>query len=227
LRLAAFYSGGKDSTFSIFKLKEMGHDIVCLISMYPSRDDNYLFHYPNIWLTKYLAEAMQIPLTPFVVNKGSEEEAEAIRNAVLQVKAEYDIQGIVHGAISSNFQNELFKRICFDNRLVMFAPLWNAVPIDYMHKLLAMNFNIIIVAVAAMGLERSWLGRSLDRNSIALMELLSKKYGFNLSFEGGEVETLVLDCPLYSKRLDIKKAAVHWDGQRGIFEILEATLVPK
>ena len=26
---------------------------------------------------------------------------------------------------------------------------------------------------------------------------------------------------------DIKKAIVHWDGQRGIFEILEVTLIPK
>lgn len=196
--------------------------------MYPSRDDSFLFHYPNIWLTEYLAEAMQIPLHPFIVNKGSKEgELEALKNAVLQVKAQYDIQGIVHGTISSNFQNELFKKICSDNHLVMFVPLWNAVPIDYLHKLLAMNFDIIIVSVAAMGLERGWLGRSLSKNSIALLESLSKKYGFNLSFEGGEAETLVLDCPLFCKRLDIKKAVVHWDGQRGRFEILEATLVPK
>jgi len=228
LRLAALYSGGKDSTFSIFKIRELGHEVVCLIAMIPSADDSLLFHYPNIELTHYLAEAMQIPLTTFAVNKESKEgEFQALEQAIIQVKSDYDIQGIVHGAISSRFQNELFRRICSDNQLVMFTPLWNAIPLQYMYGLLSEKFDIKIVSVSAMGLGKDWLGKSLDTNSISLLESLSKKHGFDLAFEGGDAETLVVNCPLFTKKLDIKKAVVHWDGQRGIFEILEVTLIPK
>lgn len=228
LRLAALYSGGKDSTFSIFKIRELGHEVVRLIAMIPSADDSLLFHYPNIGLTHYLAEAMQIPLTTFAVNKESKEgEFQALEQAIIQVKSDYDIQGIVHGAISSRFQNELFRRICSDNQLVMFTPLWNAIPLRYMYGLLSEKFDIKIVSVSAMGLGKDWLGKSLDTNSISLLESLSKKHGFDLAFEGGDAETLVVNCPLFSKKLDIKKAVVHWDGQRGIFEILEVTLIPK
>ena len=228
LRLAALYSGGKDSTFSIFKIRELGHQVVRLIAMIPSADDSLLFHYPNIGLTHYLAEAMQIPLTTFAVNKESKEgEFQALEQAIIQVKSDYDIQGIVHGAISSRFQNELFRRICSDNQLVMFTPLWNAIPLQYMYGLLSEKFDIKIVSVSAMGLGKDWLGKSLDTNSISLLESLSKKHGFDLAFEGGDAETLVVDCPLFTKKLDIKKAVVHWDGQRGIFEILEVTLIPK
>jgi ABC transporter with metal-binding/Fe-S-binding domain ATP-binding protein len=228
LRLAALYSGGKDSTFSIFKIRELGHEVVRLIAMIPSADDSLLFHYPNIGLTHYLAEAMQIPLTTFAVNKESKEgEFQALEQAIIQVKSDYDIQGIVHGAISSRFQNELFRRICSDNQLVMFTPLWNAIPLQYMYGLLSEKFDIKIVSVSAMGLGKDWLGKSLDTNSISLLESLSKKHGFDLAFEGGDAETLVVNCPLFSKKLDIKKAVVHWDGQRGIFEILEVTLIPK
>jgi diphthine-ammonia ligase len=228
LRLAALYSGGKDSTFSIFKIRELGHQVVRLIAMIPSADDSLLFHYPNIWLTHYLAEAMQIPLTTFAVNKESKEgEFQALEQAIIQVKSDYDIQGIVHGAISSRFQNELFRRICSDNQLVMFTPLWNAIPLQYMYGLLSEKFDIKIVSVSAMGLGKDWLGKSLDTNSISLLESLSKKHGFDLAFEGGDAETLVVNCPLFTKKLDIKKAVVHWDGQRGIFEILEVTLIPK
>jgi diphthine-ammonia ligase len=228
LRLAALYSGGKDSTFSIFKIRELGHQVVRLIAMIPSADDSLLFHYPNIGLTHYLAEAMQIPLTTFAVNKESKEgEFQALEQAIIQVKSDYDIQGIVHGAISSRFQNELFRRICSDNQLVMFTPLWNAIPLQYMYGLLSEKFDIKIVSVSAMGLGKDWLGKSLDTNSISLLESLSKKHGFDLAFEGGDAETLVVNCPLFSKKLDIKKAVVHWDGQRGIFEILEVTLIPK
>jgi diphthine-ammonia ligase len=228
LRLAALYSGGKDSTFSIFKIRELGHQVVRLIAMIPSADDSLLFHYPNIALTHYLAEAMQIPLTTFAVNKESKEgEFQALEQAIIQVKSDYDIQGIVHGAISSRFQNELFRRICSDNQLVMFTPLWNAIPLQYMYGLLSEKFDIKIVSVSAMGLGKDWLGKSLDTNSISLLESLSKKHGFDLAFEGGDAETLVVNCPLFTKKLDIKKAVVHWDGQRGIFEILEVTLIPK
>jgi diphthine-ammonia ligase len=228
LRLVALYSGGKDSTFSIFKIRELGHDVVCLISMYPSADDSFLFHYPNIRLTNYLAKAMQIPLSSIALKKKSKEkEFQALKEAVLQVKSDYDIQGIVHGAISSKFQNDLFNRICLDSHIRMFAPLWNVNPLQYMYELVSKKFEIKIVGVSAMGLEKDWLGRSIDKNSIALLELLSRKYGFNLAFEGGEAESLVLDCPLFTRRLDIKKANIHWDGQRGIFEILDATLIQK
>jgi uncharacterized protein (TIGR00290 family) len=156
---------------------------------------------------------MQIPLTTFAVNKESKEgEFQALEQAIIQVKSDYDIQGIVHGAISSRFQNELFRRICSDSQLVMFTPLWNAVPLQYMYGLLSEKFDIKIVSVSAMGLGKDRLG---------------KKHGFDLAFEGGDAETLVVNCPLFTKKLDIKKAVVHWDGQRGIFEILEVTLIPK
>ena len=110
---------------------------------------------------------------------------------------------------------------------MMLTPLWNAVPLQYMYGLLSEKFDIKIVSVSAMGLGKDWLGKSLDTNSISLLESLSKKHGFDLAFEGGEAETLVVNCPLFTKKLDIKKAIVHWDGQRGIFEILEVTLIPK
>jgi diphthamide synthase (EF-2-diphthine--ammonia ligase) len=57
--------------------------------------------------------------------------------------------------------------------------------------------------------------------------MLSKKYGFNISFEGGEAETLVLDCPIFRKRLEIRKSKKKWDGQRGIVEISDIVLLDK
>ena len=78
-----------------------------------------------------------------------------------------------------------------------------------------------------MGLEKEWLGKKIDKESLENLAALSKKYGFNLAFEGGEAETLVTDCPLYEKKLLIKDARIRWDGQRGMFEILEVELVDK
>jgi diphthine-ammonia ligase len=228
MRLASLYSGGKDSTYSIFNVKQMGHDVSCLITMHPWADDSLLFHYPNLCLTKYLADAMQIPLIEFIINGRSKEaEVDALEKAIIQARSIYDIQGIVHGGISSKFQKDIFERICSKNQLESVAPLWKVQPIQYMYRLLDNNFNIKIVGVSAMGLDRHWLGRSLDKVSIGELEYFSKKFGFNFTFEGGEAETLVVDCPIFRKKLDIKKATTLWDGQRGIFEILEVELISK
>jgi ABC transporter with metal-binding/Fe-S-binding domain ATP-binding protein len=196
--------------------------------MHPATDDSLLFHYPNLCLTKYLADAMQIPAIEFTINGSSKEsEFDALEKAIIQAKSIYDIQGIVHGGISSKFQKVIFERICSKNQLVSVAPLWNVDPSQYMYKLVDNNFNIKIVGVSAMGLDQHWLGRSLDKILIGQLEYFSKKFGFNLTFEGGEAETLVVDCPIFSKRLDIRKANIRWDGQRGIFEILEVELISK
>jgi len=196
--------------------------------MHPAADDSPLFHYQNSWITKYLAEAMQIPLVDFSVT-GSSKEAEmaALEQAILRAKSLYSVEGVVHGGITSSYQKQAFEDICGRNNLNVIAPLWNSNPVTYMNELIDRGFRIIIVAVSAMGLEKEWLGAVIDKDSLAKLESLSKKYGFNLAFEGGEAETLVIDCPMFKKRLDIRRANARWDGQRGIFEIQEVALVEK
>ena len=228
MRLAALFSGGKDSTYAVFLAKKAGHKIECIITVRPAADDSLLFHYPNSTMTEYLAEAMQVPLVSVPApGREKEEEAGALDEAVSKAKALYRIEGLVHGGIASNFQKQAFEGVCKKHDLEPLAPLWGADQEKYMHELLANNFSVMIVGVSAMGLEKEWLGRIIDKESLAQLATLSKKHGFNLAFEGGEAETLVTDCPLFSRKLRVRKAETHWDGQRGIFEILEAELVSK
>lgn len=228
MRLAVFYSGGKDSTFAIYRAKEMKHEVACLITMHPAADDSPLFHYPNSWVTKYLSDALQIPFMEFAVkDKSKDDEIKALEEAVAQAKSRYGIQGIVYGGIASNYQKQAFEEICGRQGLAAVAPLWNVEPLKYMNELLKRGFKIIIVGVSAMGLDKEWLGKQIDKKSLAQLAMLAKKYGFNLTFEGGEAETLVTDCPLFLKKLKINAATTHWDGQRGIFEIRDVSLVEK
>ena len=229
MKLAALCSGGKDSTFSIYKVLESGHTVECLVTIHPSVDDSMLFHFPNNKIAKSVAEAMHIPFMGVDSTTGSSKEAEseALERAIVQVKSSYNVEGIVHGTISSRFQNEIFSKVCARQGLKNVTPLWSVHPYNYLHTLIDNHFHIKIVSVSAMGLDRSWLGTDLDRKSIAKLDLLSKRYGINLSFEGGEAETLTLDCPIFKKRLSIEKSNIKWDGQRGIFEILEHVLIPK
>ncbi|MGI0019375.1 MAG: diphthine--ammonia ligase [Nitrososphaera sp.] len=226
MKLAALYSGGKDSTYSIYKVREMGHSVECLITMHPAADDSALFHYPNSWVTEYQAQAMQIPVLGFqVAGKSKEDETRALEEAIVQARALYNIDGVVFGGISSVFQKNAFEGICEKHGLQAVAPIWGVEAEKYYAELLDKKFEIMVVGVSAMGLEKEWLGRTIDNTALATLARLSKKYCFNLTFEGGEAETLVTGCPLFNKKLRVKSSNARWDGQRGIFEILEAELV--
>jgi ABC transporter with metal-binding/Fe-S-binding domain ATP-binding protein len=226
MKLAALYSGGKDSTYSIFKVRQAGHSVKCLITMHPIADDSALFHYPNSWVTEYQAQAMQIPVLSFQVKgKSKEHEVRALEEAVVQAKVLYDIDGVVFGGISSVFQKKAFEGVCERKKLQAVAPIWGVEAEKYYAELLDKKFEIMVVGVSAMGLESEWLGRTIDKDALGTLTGLSKKYGFNLTFEGGEAETLVTDCPLFARKLRVKDAQARWDGQRGIFEILEVELV--
>jgi len=228
VKLAALFSGGKDSTYAISRVQEMGHSITCLITMHPASDESILFHYPNSWITKYLADAMQIPLIECkVCGFSKEEEMRALEEALVHGKSIYGIQGLVHGGISSNYQKHTFEQVCRGQEIETISPLWGCEPESYMIQLIKQGFHIIIASVSAMGLGREWLGQEIDKEAITKLVYLSRKFGFNLNFEGGEAETLVIDCPLYRKKLQINVAATYWDGQRGIFEIQEVSLIEK
>jgi diphthine-ammonia ligase len=156
-----------------------------------------------------------------------ENEYNALAQAIIKAKGIYNIEGIVHGGISSRFQNRIFEKVAVENQLRVISPLWNIEPSSYMRLLVDYKFDVKIISVSAMGLDRLWLGKSIDLSSLNRLEYLSKRYGFNLTFEGGEAETLVTDCPLFKYKINIERANKRWDGQRGIFEILEVSLVPK
>ena len=228
MRLASLYSGGKDSNYSIFEIKRLGHDVACLISIIPEMSDSLLFHFPNINLTRVLALAIALPIRDFKSKTSSlENEIAALENALSSVKDEFAIEGIVHGGISSNFQKRNFDKICSDLELSVFSPLWNLNSSNYLRRMIDEKFKIIITGVSAMGLDREWLGIQLDHESVQRLESLSSKYGFNLNFEGGEAETLVVDCPIYKKKLEIRKGMVKWFGDNGIFEITDYELIDK
>ena len=93
-----------------------------------------------------------------------------------------------------------------------------------MRSLLDSSIVFIVTAVSSDGLDDSWLGRTISSSDVARLEGLARKFGFNMNFEGGEAETFVTDCPLFSHPIRINRARKIWDGYRGRFEIDDAEL---
>ena len=227
MKIASLFSGGKDSIFSVYKMLQAGHDVVCLISIIPHEQDSMIFHFPNIKLNLLCSRAMNLPIHFYPSNSSRfEDEMIVLQNAFEDFVDKYDVAGIVHGGISSKFQKDIIEKTCRKYDLKCFSPLWEMEPTIYMQHIIEL-FDVIIVSVSAMGLDRSWLGKKLNQINLKKLRDLSLKYGFNLNFEGGEAETFVTDCPLYNNKIEIKNWVIHWFGDGGIFEITDALLITK
>ena len=226
MKLASLFSGGKDSTYAIYKAKQQGHNIECLVSIFPQSEESFLLHYPNISATSLQASAMKIPqIVSRIDTTDPQIELEQLQKILEKAKKDYGIEGIVHGGLSSDYQRTRFEIIGANLHLKILSPLWHIDQKNYLKELLDSKFKFIITSVTSGGLDESWLGRVITRDDVEQLVLLSKKYGFNLTFEGGEAETFVVDCPLFYTSIQIVKANKIWDGYRGRFEITEAVLV--
>ena len=207
MKLAALISGGKDSIYAMFKASKE-HEIVCLISFKSKRDDSYMFHIPNIDLVKLQAKAIDVPLL-FIESCGiKEKELDDIKKALEIVIEKYKIDGVVSGALASNYQKERIDNICKELKLSSLAPLWHIDPEQYLKDLIKNKFEVIIVGIAAEGLDESFLGKEIDDDFIKKI----KKLNIHLGGEGGEYESLVLDCPLFNKKLKIKKLKIEMEN---------------
>ena len=226
--MAGLFSGGKDSTYAIFKTTLQKHDLCCIMIMHPSSDDSLLFHYPTTNLLDKISNAIGVPVIEHSSNVSEKNhEVNELTHLIKKAVDEFSIDGLINGCISSRFQLDIFQDICDKLKIKLVSPLWNINSDYYYEQLLGQGFEIMITRVAALGLDSSWLGKTITKDNYATLKKLSLKYQFNITFEGGEAETLVLDCPLYKKRISIKDHTITWDGIRGMFEILDVDLIEK
>jgi ABC transporter with metal-binding/Fe-S-binding domain ATP-binding protein len=220
--VAALFSGGKDSTYAVYLVQQKGWNVKYLVSMMPE-EDSYLFHVPNAHLTRLHSEAMGIPLKQAAVSGEPEEELEVLKG----ILSELDVEGLITGAIASDYQWSRFNRIGEEIGLKVFSPVWRKDQMRVMRDIVQAGFEVMIVGVGAEGLDERWLGRMIDDDCLIELEQLEREKGINPSGEGGEYETIVLDGPNFAKKLQMENSEKEWDGKRGVLRIGEVTLKEK
>jgi len=214
MKLALLLSGGKDSVYAGYLAKtKFKHQLICTISILSENKESYMFHTPSINKTQSQADLMKIPLIIQKTKGKKEEELKDLEKAIKLAKEKYKIQGIVTGAIQSVYQSTRIQKICDKLNLECFNPLWQKDEIEYLRELIKNKFKVIITAVAAYPLDKSWLGREINNQFIEDVKELKNKYNLHPAGEGGEFETFVLDCPLFKKPLKVKSFKDFKEGE--------------
>ncbi|MCW4034719.1 MAG: TIGR00289 family protein [Candidatus Bathyarchaeota archaeon] len=223
MRLAALVTGGKDSIYALYQAQQMGHSIDVLATMIPERSDSYMFHFPNIHLTDVIAKALEITLVKAPTCGIKEKELDDLKRLL----GSLDVDGVVTGAIASTYQKDRIDNMCNELGIKSIAPLWHQDPLKIMQELVDLKFKVILVGVSAFGLDQKWLGREINAESLAELVELNKKYQISLVGEGGEYESLVLDAPIYKKRIEILESETSYENNCGVFVVKQVKLVDK
>ncbi len=223
MRVACLFSGGKDSTYAAYLAMQRGWEVASLLTIRPEDPESMMFHVPNLSVTALQAEAMGLPLLEQGAKPGEEGELDALR----QLFRRADVDGVVVGAIASDYQHSRVNRVAAESGLHVFAPLWRQDPERLVQDYLASGLRITFSSVSADGFDASWLGRIWDEATVRDLLALHRARGVHPCGEGGEFETLVLDAPFFSKAVEVLEAMPIWHGTSGVWRVDRAQLVAK
>ena len=183
MKLAVLFSGGKDSCYALYKASKE-HEITCLLSVISKNPESYMFHTPNIELTKIQAKAMELPLITKTTEGEKELELNDLKLLIQTAVAKYKIEGVVTGALASVYQATRVQKICAQLGLWCFNPIWQMDQIELLNELKKNKFQTVIVGVFAYPLDDSYLGKKITKNMIDKLIELNKKYKINPAGEG-------------------------------------------
>lgn len=214
MKVVALVSGGKDSCYAMMKCIQYGHQIVALANLMPVDDsvdelDSYMYQTVGHQIIIKYAECMGLPLFRRRIQGSSKhlelgykrtqgDEVEDMYLLLRQVKRQIpSVTAVCSGAIASDYQRLRVESVCSRLGLVSLAYLWKQDQSLLLNEMIANGIVAVTVKVAAMGLDPAkHLGKELASLN-AYLHKLKESYGINVCGEGGEYETLTLDCPLF------------------------------
>ena len=198
------YSGGKDSTYAIEYCQNKGWNIRYLISIKPNRKDCYLYHFATVEITKELSKILgykQFYLPCTVANP--KKEAEIVKNLVQEQQKTERIDALVLGGVGlQETQLRSLQNALFPLKVEVFASHAGEDHELIFRDMISKDYKIIITQIATDG-GKKWLGKEVNKANFEDFKKDSQKYGFHIGLEGGYMDSLVTDAPIFNKKLEI------------------------
>ena len=194
----ASWSGGKDSCLACYKAIKEGYQIRYLLNFISKEHKRCCFHGIEAGLLKLQAELIGIPLVQKEVTPDMKKYEMEFKEAVFELKTK-GIETMVFGDIYLLDQINWVERVCKDLGIAPVEPLWNVPAVDIVNEFIELGFKAIIVSCKADMLGGDFIGRYLDKDMIEEF----KRRNICPCGENGEFHTLVVDGPIFKRRIEI------------------------
>lgn len=225
VKLAALVSGGKDSLYAMHIMQKQNYEISCFVTLDSENKDSYMYHTPNISLVGLQAESFGVPIIVQKTKGEKEDELSDLETALSVAKEKYKIEGVVCGAIFSNYQRTRVENVCDKLGLKIFTPLWHMNQELLLRNLLDEGFEFLFSSIAGEGFDKTYLGKVITSSDVDKLVEINKKIGINIAGEGGEYESLVVNAPFFKSKIKILDSEVLMENKcTGKFLVKKAEL---
>ncbi|MEN3035208.1 MAG: ATP pyrophosphatase [Candidatus Methanosuratincola sp.] len=192
---AAALLSGKDSLFAILQAERIGLCVKELISMVTTFGQPSP-HIENLGALKKAAESMRKRLRIVDLRDGEGILVGALRDS--------GAGALVAGDVFVEDHVKWLEGVCRRAGMGVVEPLYGIRTGTALKEMLDEGFVVKIIGVDTRLLGEEWLGFTLSREN--LEEFLGGIGNADPLGENGEYHTLVLDCPLYSRRLEVRSS---------------------
>lgn len=194
------WSGGKDSTLSLYRALHQGVKVPYLMS-FVSSSGRSMAHALNVKLLKTQSEALEIPIVMKEVTWETYEQGFKEQVNALKPKG---IEGCIFGDVEEITEHrEWNERVCKELGIKALSPLFGDDPENVFRELISLGFEAIVIMVKKEFLGDEWLGRKLDQDFLNELLEVKKDHEVDILGELGEYHTFVYDGPIFKKRIKI------------------------
>ncbi len=196
MKVLSSWSGGKDSCFALMQVIKNGHKLGAVLNMMNEDGKRSRSHGLSPAILKQQAEALQVP---FYGVPASWADYEKHYIAQLQkIKSEQNVAGVVFGDIDLQAHRDWEEKVCAAGELEAILPLWQQDRKQLVYSMIEAGIEAVIVS-CNLTLGESFLGKRISKELVDELESL----GVDACGENGEYHTAVVNCPLYSQKIEL------------------------
>jgi uncharacterized protein (TIGR00290 family) len=195
------WSSGKDSALTLYKiLQNPDYKIEYLLTSVNEQFQRISMHGVRVELLQAQAESIGFPLK--IVEIPEMPTMEVYENIMTKTLTELQKEGISHSVFGDIFLEDLRKYR--ENQLSKIGfegvfPIWKIPSKDLIEEFLQLGFKTIVVCVNERYLDKSFVGRIIDKDFINDLP-----DNVDLCGENGEFHTFTFDGPIFSKPIDFE-----------------------
>jgi len=220
------WSGGKDSCFACYLALTQGYEVTHLVNFISQEFRRVCFQGTGAHLISRQAEAIGIPLAQQAVPSDMGLYEETFKKAVSTLKRK-GADSMVFGDIYTQEHRDWIERVCAEVGLTPILPLWGRAPERILEEFMEAGFAAVVISAKADIFGEEWLGRRVDRRFLGDLKRLAPRGEVDVCGERGEYHTVVLDGPLFSKRMEVSLGTRTLRNGYWFLDIPTCSLKPK
>ncbi len=212
------WSGGKDSSLALHKIREGGElNVAALLTTVSEDYDRVSMHGVRRELLEIQVRALGYPLETVLIPKTSTNETyEARMRTVLEKWARRGVTGVAFGDLFLEDIRAYRERNLDQVGMEALFPLWGSDTAGLARRFVDLGFRAIVTCVDGEALSGEFVGREYDEQFLRDLPDSVDPCG-----ENGEFHTFVYDGPLFPEPLNIVRGQVVLREDRFYFCDLE------